>query len=423
MVDIAIQKFELKGLKINDKLYGEITDFSIEIDENVEIYAERELTQLEIITLKNFFNGFDYTDAINMKFKGRHILETLKLISSNFKLETVLKYTEEALRELLSSDGASILLYNENKKMLNFYITSGGASGNIETIDVPIEGSIAGECFKKKETIIINDAQNNPLHFKKTDKKAKYKTKNLIATPLFFENEVIGVLEAVNKKTVNKKEDNYTLEDKHIIELFSSLISNKLMNSKIYDDLSSTIKGIILAVATAIDLRDNYTHTHSKNVSDLAIKIGKKLGFNDSLLEELEIAALLHDVGKIGIPDEILNKPSKLTEEEFKIIQSHTIIGAKLLSEIDFISKNIPLGALEHHEKLDGSGYPYNKTEDKISLFGKILAVADIYDALTAKRVYKEPWPKDRVLKMLKDNCPKKFDCEIVLALEKCVNT
>ncbi|WP_129407902.1 HD-GYP domain-containing protein [Marinitoga lauensis] len=207
-----------------------------------------------------------------------------------------------------------------------------------------------------------------------------------------------------------------------VIELFSSLISNKLMNSKIYEDLSSTIKGIILAVATAIDLRDNYTHTHSKNVSNLSVKIGKELGFNDSFLEELEIAALLHDVGKIGIPDEILNKPSRLTDDEYKIIQSHTIIGAKLLSEIDFLSKNIPLGALEHHEKLDGTGYPYNKKDGEISLFGKILAVVDIYDALTAKRIYKEPWPKEKVLKILKEDCPKKFDCEIVRALEKCVS-
>jgi len=216
---------------------------------------------------------------------------------------------------------------------------------------------------------------------------------------------------------VNKNDD-YTEEDKFIIELFSSLISNKLMNSKIYEDLSSTIKGIILAVATAIDLRDKYTHTHSNNVSKYAIKVGKELDFSDSFLEELEIAALLHDVGKIGIPDEVLNKPGKLTDEEYKIIQSHTLIGGKLLSEIDFLSKNIPLGALEHHEKLDGTGYPYNKKGNEISLFGKLLAVVDIYDALTAKRVYKEPWPKEKVLNILKNDCPTKFDCKIVNALE-----
>jgi HD-GYP domain-containing protein (c-di-GMP phosphodiesterase class II) len=191
------------------------------------------------------------------------------------------------------------------------------------------------------------------------------------------------------------------------------------MNSKIYEDLSSTIKGIILAVATAIDLRDRYTHTHSNNVSKISVAIGEELGFSDSFLEELEISALLHDVGKIGIPDEVLNKPNKLTEEEYKIIQSHTLIGADLLSEIDFLSKNISLGALEHHEKLDGSGYPYHKKNDEISLFGKLLAVADIYDALTAKRIYKDPWPKEKVLNMLKKDCPTKFDCNIVNALEK----
>ncbi|SHE51666.1 HDIG domain-containing protein [Marinitoga hydrogenitolerans DSM 16785] len=416
MLDLAIQNLNIKGFKIKNILFGNEGTHSTLIYPEIYVFTEERLNPLKLITLKNVLFNLDIEKLKNVKFKKSSTLEILKLISSNFKLETVLKLTEDALRELLNSDGASILLYNEDKNVLNFYITSGGASGSIETIDIPINASIAGECFKKKETLIINDAQKNPLHFKQTDLKAKYKTTNLIATPLFFENNPIGVLEAVNKK-----DNYYTEEDKYIIELFSSLISNKLMNSKIYNDLSSTVKGFILAVATAIDLRDNYTHTHSKNVSNLAIKIGKILKFNDSFLEELEIAALLHDIGKIGIPDNILNKPSKLTEKEYKIIQSHTIIGAKLLSEIDFLSKNISLGALEHHEKLDGSGYPYNKKNNDISLFGKILAVADIYDALTAKRVYKEPWPKEQVIKMLKNDCPKKFDCVIIEALEKCV--
>lgn len=417
MLNVVIQNFDLKGIEFENVLYGKKGNFTIDISSEIKIFSDKKLSSLEILTLKNLLSNITHNELKKIRFKSGHILEILELINSNFKLETVLKLTEEALRNLLNSDGASILLYNEGKHVLNFYVTSGGASGSIETIDVPINSSIAGECFKRKETIIINDAQKNPLHFKKTDMQAKYKTKNIIATPLFFENETIGVLEAVNKKN-----GFYTQEDKEILELFSSLISNKLMNSKIYDDLSGTIKGIILAVATAIDLRDNYTHTHSKNVSTLAVKIGKILGFNDSFLEELEIAALLHDVGKIGISDEILNKPSKLTDDEYKIIQSHTIIGAKLLSEIDFLSKNIPLGALEHHEKLDGSGYPYNKKDGEISLFGKILAVVDVYDALTAKRIYKEPWPKEKVLKILKEDCPKKFDCKIVNALEKCVN-
>ncbi|GAB6189854.1 HD domain-containing protein [Marinitoga arctica] len=417
MLNVVIQNFNLRGIEYNNIIYGGKGNFSIEISPKIKVFSDKNFNSLEIITLKNSLTNITKEELKKVRFKSGHILDTLELINSNFKLETVLKLTEDALRKLLNSDGASILLYNEEKHILNFYVTSGGASGYIETIDVPVNNSIAGECFKRKKTIIINDAQKNPLHFKKTDIKAKYKTKNIIATPLFFENEIIGVLEAVNKKN-----GIYNQEDKEVIELFSSLISNKLMNSKIYEDLSSMIKGIILAVATAIDLRDNYTHTHSKNVSNLSIKIGKELGFNDSFLEELEIAALLHDVGKIGIPDEILNKPSKLTDAEYKIIQSHTIIGAKLLAEIDFLSKNIPLGALEHHEKLDGTGYPYNKKSDEISLFGKILAVVDIYDALTAKRIYKKPWPKDKVLKFLKDDCPKKFDCKIVKALERCVN-
>jgi putative nucleotidyltransferase with HDIG domain len=401
---------KISGMKKDNKIFGKKGSYNYKISD-YEVYSEEKLDELNKITVENSLYNIDI-EKIDFYEEKSNVLELINLINRNFKLETVLKMTEDALRKLLNSDGAAILLYNEDKKVLNFYITSGGASGDIETIDVPVNGSIAGECFKNKETIIINDAQKNPKHFKKTDKKAKYITENLIATPLLVDDEPIGVIEAVNK------DSDYNSDDQFVIELFSSLISNKLINSKIYEDLSSTIKGIILAVATSIDLRDRYTHTHSNNVSKVAVTIGKELGFSDSDLEELEISALLHDVGKIGIPDEILNKPGKLTEEEYKVIQSHTVIGADLLSEIDFLSKNIPLGALEHHEKLDGSGYPHNKKEDEISLFGKLLAVADIYDALTAKRVYKDPWPKEKVLNMLKGDCPEKFDCKIVKALE-----
>lgn len=410
MYDSVLYDLKITGIENKYKKFGNEGKFENSVNGHI-VHSEKKLNNIELMTAENFLHNTNI-EKMNYYEPKANILDLLNLISSNFKLETVLKMTESSLCKLLESDGASILLLNEDKNVLNFYITSGGASGDIETIDVPIDGSIAGECFKRKETIIINDAQQNPLHFKKTDKQAKYTTKNLIATPLFVDDNPIGVIEAVNKN------DDYTEEDKFIIELFSSLISNKLMNSKIYEDLSSTIKGIILAVATAIDLRDKYTHTHSNNVSKYAIKVGKELDFSDSFLEELEIAALLHDVGKIGIPDEVLNKPGKLTDEEYKIIQSHTLIGGKLLSEIDFLSKNIPLGALEHHEKLDGTGYPYNKKGNEISLFGKLLAVVDIYDALTAKRVYKEPWPKEKVLNILKNDCPTKFDCKIVNALE-----
>jgi HD-GYP domain-containing protein (c-di-GMP phosphodiesterase class II) len=411
MYDLIFQDLKITGIKKKEKVYGKKGIFSNKIKDYM-IFSEKELDELEKIAVENVLVEQNI-EKIDFYRNKSNMLNSIKLINGNFKLETVLKMTEEALCELLNSDGASILLFNEEKKVLNFYITSGGASGNIETIDVPLEGSIAGECFKNKQTMIINDAQNNPKHFKKTDKESKYITKNLIATSLIVDGKPIGVIEAVNKN------EDYNIEDKSVIELFSSLISNKLMNSKIYEDLSSTIKGIILAVATAIDLRDRYTHTHSNNVSKISVAIGEELGFSDSFLEELEISALLHDVGKIGIPDEVLNKPNKLTEEEYKIIQSHTLIGADLLSEIDFLSKNISLGALEHHEKLDGSGYPYHKKNDEISLFGKLLAVADIYDALTAKRIYKDPWPKEKVLNMLKKDCPTKFDCNIVNALEK----
>ncbi|MCD6450531.1 MAG: HD domain-containing protein, partial [Thermotogaceae bacterium] len=161
-----------------------------------------------------------------------------------------------------------------------------------------------------------------------------------------------------------------------------------------------------------------YTHTHSNNVARVSVMIGEKLGLSEKELEELEISAILHDVGKIGISDSILLKPGKLTKEEYDIIKSHTTIGAEILSNLKHVTKSMILGALEHHERCDGSGYPHGKQNGEISLFGRIIAVADVYDALTAKRVYKEGWDKEKVFKILAEDAESgKFDKKIVNVL------
>lgn len=146
---------------------------------------------------------------------------------------------------------------------------------------------------------------------------------------------------------------------------------------------------------------DEYTYTHCINVSVLAVILGKRLGYPRGKLELIGMAGMFHDVGKAVMPAHILNKPGKLTDEEMAIMRTHPIQGYKLLKAQKDLPEEIIRGAVEHHEKQDGSGYPRGLKGDEISDIAKLLAVVDVYDALTSKRVYKDPLPPGKVLGMM----------------------
>ena len=146
---------------------------------------------------------------------------------------------------------------------------------------------------------------------------------------------------------------------------------------------------------------DEYTYTHCINVSILAVILGKRLGYARDKLEMLGIAGIFHDVGKSVIPDTILNKPGKLSAAEMNIMRTHPLRGYQILKEQPGISDEVLRGCLEHHEKFDGSGYPRGLEGDQISDFSRLLTVVDVYDALTSKRVYKDPMPPGKVLGMM----------------------
>jgi putative nucleotidyltransferase with HDIG domain len=171
----------------------------------------------------------------------------------------------------------------------------------------------------------------------------------------------------------------------------------------------------VLVLAETLDLRDSGTSSHSQTVGRLAALIAKALGFDDARVERIRLAGILHDIGKIGIPDWILHKPGKLDESEWVEVKKHPEMGARIAAsaKLDDISEWI----LYHHERVDGTGYPSRLPGDKIPIEAKILAVADAYEAMTAERVYKAAMKASEAERELHDQSGSQFDADVVAAL------
>ena len=190
---------------------------------------------------------------------------------------------------------------------------------------------------------------------------------------------------------------------------------------ELYTKMRKVYLDTIRALAAAIDAKDPYTKGHSERVAKIAVVLATELNLSDREIENIEYTALLHDIGKIGIDDRILGKSSKLSNEEFKKIKEHPIVGAKIIEPVDFLKNSYEV-IYHHHERYDGDGYPDGLKEKDIPLCARIIAVADAYDAMGSDRPYRKKLNKDKIMQELKDQSGKQFDSEIVKALISIIN-
>ncbi|HET6871404.1 MAG TPA: HD-GYP domain-containing protein, partial [Sporolactobacillaceae bacterium] len=201
-------------------------------------------------------------------------------------------------------------------------------------------------------------------------------------------SQKIGALQLVNKSG----EGHFNEEDRTLATALASHSALALHNNQMYTQIYQLFMSLIKTLARALDARDPYTAGHSERVAQYALILAEELMLTKEEKKELERAALLHDIGKLGIPDYILGKQSSLTEEEFTLMKQHTTIGAEILRTIEpkaMIQHSVDV-ALMHHERLDGSGYPEGRSAQQIPLFARIVGIADSFDAMTTDRPYKK---------------------------------
>ena len=200
-----------------------------------------------------------------------------------------------------------------------------------------------------------------------------------------------------------------------LMEAAAAMLATHRNNVDLLQDRENLTIGIIRTMGNAIDARDPYTRGHSERVGRYGRSLARAVGLCPVDCDRLYLSGLLHDVGKIGIPDTVLRKPGKLTEEEFAVIKKHPEIGARIVSALPQLADLLP-GILHHHENWDGTGYPHGLVGERIPLMGRILAVADAYDAMTSNRPYRDGMPRSRALEILSTNAGTQWDKQLVQA-------
>ena len=228
--------------------------------------------------------------------------------------------------------------------------------------------------------------------------------------------EVIGVFQVQNKRP-----GRFTSFDEEILSILSSQASVAVENAWLYEVIKITFESFIETLAATIDARDPLTAGHSKRVTEYSLAIGNNLNLTPDETETLRYSALLHDYGKIGVSEAILTKKEKLSDEEYEKIKKHVEYTAKILEKIHFSKnfKEIPRIASSHHERIDGSGYSLGLSGSEIPLLSKIIAISDVFDAITSKRHYRRPMEMKDALKIIYEGKGNQFAEKVVEAFGK----
>jgi putative nucleotidyltransferase with HDIG domain len=230
-----------------------------------------------------------------------------------------------------------------------------------------------------------------------------------IVFPLKTSKKVLGALNLIR---VQDKIPFSNLE-LEITNVLASQTSISFENAQLYQNIRYNYLKTIRGFALAVEAKDKHTLGHSENVMKYTVELARHLGLSESEIEQIKYAGLLHDVGKIGVDEAILNKPDKLTPEEFEQIKKHPVLGCRILSDVPFFDSLIPL-IRHHHEFFNGNGYPDGLVNDQIPYGARILSVADAFEAMTSNRPYRKAMPLKVVLRIIKEAKNKQFDPNIV---------
>jgi HD-GYP domain-containing protein (c-di-GMP phosphodiesterase class II) len=354
------------------------------------------------------FPDIDLEKEINPDDLLRIIFDYTAKIADEKRLDHLLMLMADMGRAMVQADRCTVwLLDPENDELRT------RAAHQLPEIRIPSNSGLVGHTIATGLPVIIDDPYNDTRFNPQVDRQTGYRTESILVIPIRNnDGNVMGAFQAINKRTPNGK---FLPKDLEYLSLVAYYSGKSLESAMLANEIEETQKEIIFVMGEIGETRSKETGNHVKRVAEYSKILALKYGLSEEEAELIKTASPMHDIGKVAIPDAILNKPGKLTAEEYEIMKSHTVIGYNLLKGSKRRLLNAAaIIAIQHHEKWNGTGYPHGLQGEEIHLYGRITAVADVFDALGSERAYKKAWELDRILQLFREERGEHFDPQLV---------
>lgn len=349
----------------------------------------------------------EHKKQLETRLREQQVLNHIgKLLGEVLPLDEVLREILRLARDVLNFKACAILLpEGEDRDVLRVRAAIGYPPSIIEKIRIRKGEGITGLVYRTGIPRLVEDVRKVSDYIP-----GVVGGRCEMACPLVVRGRVLGVLDAEGETPGCFTEHQFVL-----FSTFASQAAVAIRNAALLERSQAVYYETISTLANALEARDRYTRGHSERVTKLAVQIGERLGLSKDELNIVRQAGMLHDIGKIGITDEILNKPAELTKKEREEIEHHPMFGSKILEQLKFL-RNACHAILHHHERYDGNGYPGGLVGSDIPIVARVIAVADAWDAMTSDRPYRKAMDERQAIREIQANAGKQFDPEVVRA-------
>jgi HD-GYP domain-containing protein (c-di-GMP phosphodiesterase class II)/putative methionine-R-sulfoxide reductase with GAF domain len=405
----VVQVFNLPATAVND-----VEELAV-----LNLLGNRMVSEIEKARMLN--------EANRREKRLSALVDIISQLTTTLERDQLLTLIMNHARELLEVEATSVWELDEQSQLLRLHVATGHRGEKLKAVTVPVGQGLIGECVKTGKRILVDDVTQDPRHHKQVDEDSGFVTRSILSVPLRapsiqlgpergeLKESIIGGAQAVNKRGGGA----FTEDDMALFEALASQAATVLQLARLYENTQKLFEGVVNVVAGAIDAKDPYTEGHSRRVSEFSVAIAEELGLSKEQIYHIRLGGILHDVGKIGVPDAILKKPGRLTDEETNEMRQHPTKGYEIMhqEELRWLLRDELPALLEHHERLDGRGYPNGLKGDQIHEIGRIVAVADVFDALTSDRPYRAGMSIEEAFAILRRGAGTELDPTCVEAL------
>lgn len=336
-------------------------------------------------------------------------------VAGNLDVDDLLAKALGRIKAELEVDAVSVLLANPNEQRLDYKLGLGFNSVTPESCRLKLDGGCPGDQVSHKDETLIQSLPDRSFEWMCTPKLAAEGFKTYIGIPLTVKHENRGVLELFHRDVMKPNQDWM-----QFVETLASQLAVAVENASLYKDIHQSNIDLVNAYdatiegwSRAMDMRDKETEGHTLRVTELSLQIACIMGYKDEDLVHIKRGALLHDIGKLGIPDRILLKPGPLTDDEWTVMRKHPSFAYEMLAPVDYLRPALDI-PYSHHEKWDGSGYPRGLKKKEIPMPARIFSVVDVWDALTSDRPYRKAWSQEQTADHIHTSTGSHFDPEVV---------